>query len=60
MCRCCKRTCSTPGRATVTRILRETYHPYVVWYPLAAIGLVSTIGLFIFARMAARGSDMNK
>jgi MFS family permease len=44
----------------MTNILWDTYQPYVVWYPIAAIGLVSTIALVVFAQMAKRWNDMNK
>jgi MFS family permease len=44
----------------MTNILWDTYQPYVVWYPIAAIGIVSTVALLIFAQMAKRWSDMNK
>ncbi len=33
-----------------TRLLWETYHPYRLWYPFAAIGLASALGIFLYAR----------
>ena len=46
------------GRA-VTDLLWATYDPWVVWLPIAAIGLVSTVALFAFGQAAKRWSDMN-
>lgn len=46
------------GRA-VTNLLWETYDPWVVWIPIAVIGIVSTIALFAFGQAAKRWSDMN-
>lgn len=43
-----------------TKVLWDTYSPqYYVWLPFAAVGVISTIGLWIFGRMAKRWSDMN-
>ncbi len=36
--------------ATVTRLLWDTDHPYELWYPFAAIGLASAVGIFLYAR----------
>ncbi len=33
-----------------TRLLWDTYHPYELWYPFAAIGLASAVGIFLYAR----------
>jgi POT family proton-dependent oligopeptide transporter len=30
--------------------LWRSYHPYQVWYPFAAIGIASAIGIFLYAR----------
>lgn len=43
-----------------TRLLWETYDPqYAVWIPFAAIGVVATVALVVFGRMARRWSDMD-
>jgi hypothetical protein len=34
----------------VTQLLWDTYHPYELWYPFAAIGLASAVGIFLYAR----------
>ncbi len=34
----------------VTQLLWDTYHPYRVWYPFAVTGVLSLIGLVLFAR----------
>ena len=44
----------------MTSILWDAYQPYLVWYPIAAIGVASTLGLLMFAQRAKRWSDMNK
>lgn len=46
------------GRA-VTDLLWDAYDPWIVWLPIAAIGLVSTIALFAFGQAARKWSDMN-
>ena len=33
-----------------TRLLWDAYHPYQLWYPFAAVGLASAIGIFFYAR----------
>lgn len=33
-----------------TAMLWKTYHPYEVWYPFVAVGLVSAVGIFLYAR----------
>jgi dipeptide/tripeptide permease len=40
------------GQATV--LLWNTYQPFRLWYPFAAIGVASAIGIFFYARWAAR------
>ncbi len=45
--------------AGATQLLWETYNPQYVWFPFAAIGVLSAIGLYVFGRMARRWSDMN-
>jgi MFS family permease len=43
-----------------TELLWNTYSPqYYVWLPLAAIGVVAIVALFIFNQMAKRWSDMD-
>ncbi|MFT5234087.1 MAG: MFS family permease [Candidatus Krumholzibacteriia bacterium] len=43
-----------------TDLLWTTYNPgLTVWLPFAVIGIVSTIGLVVFARMARRWQDMD-
>lgn len=36
------------GRAT--QLLWDTYHPYQLWFPFAAVGFASAIGIFLYAR----------
>jgi proton-dependent oligopeptide transporter, POT family len=36
--------------ARVTELLWESYHPYRLWYPFAAVGLASAVGIFFYAR----------
>jgi MFS family permease len=45
--------------ATVTELLWNTYDPWVVWLPIAAIGVTSVVGLYLFARAAKQWADMN-
>lgn len=33
-----------------TTLLWNTYHPYQLWYPFAAVGIVSAIGIWLYAR----------
>jgi MFS family permease len=54
----CKHTSNDP--VTMTTILWDTYQPYLIWLPFAAIGVASTIGLAIFASKATKWADMNK
>jgi hypothetical protein len=42
-----------------TELLWSTYDPWVVWLPIAGIGLVSVLALVAFNRAASRWSDMN-
>jgi hypothetical protein len=42
-----------------TQLLWNTYHPHYVWLPFAFIGVVASVGLWIFGRMARRWADMN-
>jgi hypothetical protein len=43
-----------------TQLLWETYDPQVwVWVPFAAVGVLATVALWIFGRMAKKWSDMN-
>jgi hypothetical protein len=43
----------------VSDLLWDTYHPYKVWFPLAAIGFASLVGILVFARMSKRWKDMD-
>ncbi len=45
--------------ATVTQLLWDTYDPWVVWLPIAAIGVVSVVLLLAFARAARRWKDLD-
>lgn len=46
--------------ADVNILLWQSYKPHLrVWIPFALIGLVATIALYIFGRMAKRWKDMN-
>ncbi len=46
--------------SAATRLLWDTYDPQIwVWVPFAAVGVVATIALWIFGRMAKKWSDMN-
>ena len=43
-----------------TQMLWDTYHPHLyVWIPFAAIGVVATVALWIFGRMARNWKDMD-
>ena len=33
-----------------TQLLWDTYHPYRLWYPFAAVGLASAVGILLYAR----------
>src|SRR5262245_11458362 len=37
-----------------TTLLWQTYDPYRLWYPFAAIGIASAIGIFFYARWVRR------
>lgn len=37
-----------------TELLWHAYHPYQLWYPFAAIGIASAIGIFFYARWARK------
>ena len=37
-----------------TELLWQAYHPYQLWYPFAAIGIASAIGIFFYARWARK------
>ncbi|MBL8877614.1 MAG: MFS transporter [Phycisphaerales bacterium] len=45
--------------AAATQLLWDTYHPQYIWLAFAAIGVICTIALAIFAHMAKRWNDMN-
>lgn len=40
--------------AQATRVLWDAYHPYQLWYPFAALGLISAVGIFFYARWAKK------
>lgn len=40
--------------AGATKLLWDTYHPYQLWYPFAAIGVASAVGIFFYARWARK------
>lgn len=43
-----------------TRILWETYSPQLhVWIPFAAVGVIATVALVIYGRLARKWADMN-
>lgn len=44
----------------VTELLWNTYQPYQVWYPIAAIGAVSILALLVYNWRAQYWADMNK
>ncbi len=46
--------------ARATQLLWDTYHPFRLWYPFAAIGIASAIGIFFYARWARKyeGADV--
>lgn len=37
-----------------TQLLWDTYHPYLIWFPFAAIGGISVLLLIVYARAARR------
>ncbi len=37
-----------------TDLLWQTYHPYQLWYPFAAIGIASAVGIWFYARWVRR------
>jgi len=44
-----------------TQLLWDTYHPALhVWLPFAAVGVVSTVALYLFSQRAKRWSDMDR
>lgn len=45
--------------AAVNQLLWDTYHPYTVWYPFAAVGLLSLVGMLVFSRMSRRWQHMD-
>jgi len=48
----------TDGHA-VNQLLWDTYKPYQVWLPFAAVGLCSLIGMLVFSRMSKRWQEMD-
>lgn len=45
--------------AQVNQLLWDTYHPYQVWYPFAAAGLCSLLGMIAFARASKKWKEMD-
>lgn len=43
----------------VTHLLWNTYHPYYVWIPFAAVGVVATAALCVFSWMSKKWVDMD-
>ncbi len=43
----------------ITQLLWNTYHPYKLWIPFAAIGLASAVGMIIYSRFAKKWVDSN-
>ena len=43
----------------VNQLLWDTYRPYQVWYPFAAVGLCSLLGMIAFSRMSWRWKDLD-
>jgi MFS family permease len=37
-----------------TELLWHAYHPYELWYPFAAIGIASAVGIYFYARWVRR------
>ncbi len=42
-----------------TKLLWTTYHPYSFWYPFMAVGLLSAVGMVIYAQIARRWTHEN-
>ena len=45
--------------SAVTELLWNAYDPWVVWLPIACVGVTSIVGLYLFARAARKWADMN-
>lgn len=45
--------------AEVNRLLWDTYEPYVVCYPFAAIGAASLVGMLVFSRLSKRWEGLD-
>lgn len=45
--------------SAVNRLLWDTYHPYQVWYPFAAIGFCSLLGMLAYSQVSKRWKDMD-
>jgi hypothetical protein len=37
-----------------TKMLWDAYHPYTVWYGFVAVGLVTAVGMIVYATVAKR------
>ena len=45
--------------ASVNQLLWDTYHPYDIWYPFAAAGFLSLVGMLVFSRISKRWKDLD-
>lgn len=45
--------------SAATQLLWDTYNPQYIWLAFAAVGVICTVALTIFAQMAKRWNDMN-
>jgi len=43
----------------VTDLLWQTYDPYTLWYPFAAIGLFSAVGMVVYGIIARKWESEN-
>jgi MFS family permease len=42
-----------------TKLLWDTYHPYQLWYPFAAVGLASAVGIWLYSRWIRKYESAN-
>jgi hypothetical protein len=47
----------TPGE--VTRLLWDKYDPSWVWTPFAIAGIIASVAMYIYIRLARRWDDVN-
>lgn len=45
--------------SAINQLLWDTYKPFQVWYPFAAIGVASLIGLILFSQASKRWKDLD-